>query len=127
MVALRRRSTFDNLGRWLADVRSLASENLIVAIVGNKTDLADSRDDGEAAVRAGEEHDQDAAKSSSASSTPKREVSREEAAAWAASQGCLFAETSSLTGHNVEAPFALCARGVLDLIEQGVVAPEQRE
>lgn len=38
--------------------------------------------------------------------------------------GALFLETSSLTGENVEAPFALCARSILLAIESGKLDPE---
>lgn len=38
--------------------------------------------------------------------------------------GLVFVETSSLSGHNVESPFTLCARGILDLISRGIAHPE---
>lgn len=108
----RRRSTFEALPRWLQDVQSQASDNLVVVVVGNKTDLI------------GEDHE---GTSSAEGDQAKREVTFEEAKAWADSQGLALVETSSLTGRNVEAPFNLCARSVLQLIEQGVVVPEERE
>jgi hypothetical protein len=36
-----------------------------------------------------------------------------------------FLEASSLTGHNVEAPFLLAARSILLSIESGILDPEQ--
>ncbi|PWN23245.1 ras-domain-containing protein [Microstroma glucosiphilum] len=108
-----KRSTFESLPRWLADVRSLAAEKVLVVVVGNKTDLVGGRNRSGAQM-GGEQ-----------ASPPKREVEWEEARQWAESEGLLFAETSSLTGQNIESPFTLCARGIIDLIEKGLVAPEE--
>ena len=39
------RASFNNLERWLNDVRSMAAENLVVVVVGNKTDLVGDKDE----------------------------------------------------------------------------------
>ena len=44
---------------------------------------------------------------------------------WANENGVLFLETSSMTGENVEAPFALAARSILLAIESGKLDPEK--
>ena len=110
---LFRRQSFSNLSRWLADARALASPQLVVVLVGNKSDLEEDR-----------------------------EVEWAEASKWAAENGgsclkrfqtssclqCLdvhFLETSSLTGENVEAPFLLAARSILLAIESGALDPEK--
>lgn len=38
------RNSFTNLSRWLADARALASPNLVVVLVGNKSDREDDRE-----------------------------------------------------------------------------------
>ncbi|CAO1630854.1 unnamed protein product [Parajaminaea phylloscopi] len=111
-----KRSTFEALPRWLNDVRAQASDNLVVVVVGNKTDLVDA----ETSVDAADDH------SEAAKNQAKREVSYREAKEWADSQGLALVETSSLTGRNTESPFTQCARSVLDLIEKGVVLPEEQ-
>uniref|UniRef100_A0A8H7Y5V3 Ras-domain-containing protein n=1 Tax=Psilocybe cubensis TaxID=181762 RepID=A0A8H7Y5V3_PSICU len=94
------RDSFLNLSRWLADARTLASPNLVVVLVGNKSDREDDR-----------------------------EVEWAEASRWAAENGFFadvhFLEASSLTGENVEAPFLLAARAILLAIESGTLDPEK--
>lgn len=55
----------------------------------------------------------------------EREVGYLEASKWANENGVLFLETSSMTGENVEAPFALAARSILLAIESGKLDPEK--
>jgi len=38
------RESFTNLARWLADARTLASPNLVVVLVGNKSDREEERE-----------------------------------------------------------------------------------
>ena len=38
------RASFLNLSRWLADARALGSANLVVVLVGNKSDREDDRE-----------------------------------------------------------------------------------
>ncbi|KAN0062626.1 Ras-related protein Rab-4B [Thecaphora frezii] len=93
---ITKRSTFEPLQRWLSDARALASSDLVVVLVGNKLDREE-----------------------------EREVGYLEASRWASENGVLFLETSSLTGENVEAPFALAARSILLSIESGRLDPEK--
>jgi len=90
------RSTFVNLARWLDDARALASPQLVTVLIGNKNDREE-----------------------------EREVDYLEASRWAAENGILFIETSSVTGENVEAPFLLAARTILLAIESGDLDPEK--
>ena len=52
---LTRKSTFDKLEFWKDEVRNFADEDVIVSLVGNKSDMADQRqvkqEEGEAMVR----------------------------------------------------------------------------
>lgn len=66
------RPSFDNLARWLSDVKNFAKKEVIVAIVGNKCDL-----EGE------------------------RAVPREEGQSLAKKINAIFYETSALTNINV--------------------------
>jgi len=93
---ITKRESFSNLSRWLADARALASPQLVVVLVGNKSDREEDR-----------------------------EVEWAEASKWAAENDVHFLETSSLTGENVEAPFLLAARAILLAIESGTLDPEK--
>lgn len=67
--------SFKNVEGWINDLKSVVKE-LNIAIVGNKVDLVDDR-----------------------------EVTKEEAEAYASSLGCVAFETSAKTGHNISALF----------------------
>ncbi|KAK0497064.1 ras family-domain-containing protein [Armillaria luteobubalina] len=70
------RSSFLSTTKWIEDVRSERSKEVIVVLVGNKADLSD-----------------------------KREVTNEEATAKATELDVLFMETSAKAGHNVKSLF----------------------
>ena len=70
------RSSFANTSRWIDEVRTERGSDVIVVLVGNKTDLTD-----------------------------KREVSVEEGDARAREAGVMFIETSAKAGFNVKALF----------------------
>ncbi|KAG8758743.1 Ras- protein Rab-4B [Serendipita sp. 396] len=91
------RKSFENLSRWLADARALASPQLVTVLVGCKSDRED-----------------------------EREVEWAEASRWAAENDLHFLETSALTGDNVESPFLLAARSILLSIESGQLDPEKQ-
>ncbi|KAL0476543.1 Ras-related protein Rab [Acrasis kona] len=71
-----KRSTFENVKRWLKDVKEHADENVVAIIVGNKIDLAQARI-----------------------------VSTEEGKELAERQGVAFIETSALSATNIEEAF----------------------
>lgn len=70
------RKSFKDASKWIDDVRAERGNQVIIALVGNKTDLGD-----------------------------KREVSSEEGEAKAKEIGAIFIETSAKAGHNVKALF----------------------
>jgi Ras-related protein Rab-6A len=70
------RKSFKDASKWIDDVRAERGNHVIIALVGNKTDLGD-----------------------------KREVSSEEGEAKAKEIGAIFIETSAKAGHNVKALF----------------------
>ncbi|KAI8140640.1 ras-related protein rab-4B-like protein [Fennellomyces sp. T-0311] len=90
------RETFLGVDSWLADVRSLANPELVIILVGNKSDRAD-----------------------------EREVSYLEASRFAQENEMMFLEASALTGDAVEEMFFKCARSILSKIEIGQIDPER--
>ena len=74
---LSKRATFDNVSRWLSELRENAKEGIVVMLVGNKTDLG----------------------------TEKRQVTADEGEAKAKELGIMFIETSAKAGINVKALF----------------------
>lgn len=73
---ITRRSSFDNLTRWLDDMRDNAYSKMIIVLIGNKDDLK-----------------------------TEREVSTEEGQEFADKHNLMFMETSAKTGHNIENAF----------------------
>ncbi|XP_043720339.1 ras-related protein RABA2a [Telopea speciosissima] len=69
-------TTFDNVSRWLKELRDHADSNIVIMLIGNKTDL---------------EH--------------LRAVATEDAQSYAEKEGLSFIETSALEATNVEKAF----------------------
>ncbi|ROW17108.1 hypothetical protein VPNG_01112 [Cytospora leucostoma] len=89
---LSRKSTFLHVTDWLNDLRQIAEPDIVVILVGNKADLAHSA----------------------------REVSAEEATAWARRNGVLrYVETSAKTGEYVEEAFLAVAERIYQNIQAG--------
>ncbi|KAJ1081126.1 hypothetical protein NDU88_001310 [Pleurodeles waltl] len=74
---ITKHQTYDCIERWLKELYDHADANIVVMLVGNKTDLTDSA----------------------------REVPSEEAKMYAENNGLLFIETSALDSTNVELAF----------------------
>lgn len=90
---LCRKSTFLHVTDWLNDLRQIAEPDIVVILVGNKADLA---------LGAG------------------REVSAEEATAWARRNGVMrYVETSAKTGEYVEEAFLAVAERIYQNIQAG--------
>ena len=79
------RTSFENTRKWLNDVRSERGEDVVIILVGNKTDLSDSR-------------------SVLTQHLTSRQISTDEGGALAKELGVLFIETSKC-GYNVSALF----------------------
>ncbi|KAH7332045.1 hypothetical protein KP509_20G065400 [Ceratopteris richardii] len=71
-----KRPTFDHIARWLEELRSHADNNIVIILVGNKTDLG-----------------------------TLRTVFAEDAKEYAEREGMFFLETSALEATNVESAF----------------------
>ncbi|EAY22783.1 Ras family protein [Trichomonas vaginalis G3] len=69
------RKSFDDINEWVSEFRSVAGENTIVLLVGNKIDL------------------------------PERAVEKEEAQEWATKNNCIYMETSARNGTGVKQLF----------------------
>ena len=88
---ITRRETFSHLARWLQEARQNSHQNMVIMLIGNKSDL---------------EH--------------RRQVSKEEGEAFAAENGLVFLETSAKTAANVESAFVKTAEKIYENIQSGV-------
>mmetsp|Transcript_17656 Transcript_17656/g.25165 ORF Transcript_17656/g.25165 Transcript_17656/m.25165 type:complete len:227 (-) Transcript_17656:175-855(-) len=89
---LTRRDTFNHLTRWLEEARQHSHSNMVIMLIGNKSDL-DSR----------------------------RAVSTEEGKAFAKQHGLIFMETSAKTAANVEKAFIDTASKIHEKIVSGEI------
>ncbi|KAG6122319.1 hypothetical protein E4U14_007783 [Claviceps sp. LM454 group G7] len=114
---LSRRQTFEHVTDWLNDLRQIAEPDIVVVLVGNKADLikgdglgqGDGDGEGEGEGQ-GEDKDKD----------NKREVTRQEAEAWARKNGVMeYVETSAKSGENVENAFMRVAERIYQNIQAG--------
>merc|ERR1711899_529595 len=88
---ITRRDTFNHLTTWLEDARQHSNSNMVIMLIGNKSDLE-----------------------------ARRDVKREEGEAFAREHGLVFMETSAKTAANVEEAFINTAREIYDKIQEGV-------
>mmetsp|Transcript_72032 Transcript_72032/g.188768 ORF Transcript_72032/g.188768 Transcript_72032/m.188768 type:complete len:212 (+) Transcript_72032:100-735(+) len=77
------RASFLNTSKWIEDVRSERGSDVVIVLVGNKTDLAD-----------------------------RRQVSTEEGEEKAKENGVMFIETSAKMGYNIKALFRQLAQAL---------------
>jgi Ras-related protein Rab-2A len=97
---ITRRSTFESATAWLNDLRQIAEEDIVVILVGNKSDLADMSKD--------------------APGGNQRAVTKEEAEEWCKGEGVMrYVETSAKSGEGVERAFLEVAERVYQNIEAG--------
>lgn len=87
---ITRRETFEHLTTWLEDCRKYSNQNIVIMLIGNKSDLEN-----------------------------KRAVSKEEGEAFAKQHGITFLETSAKTAENVEQAFLDTAKKIYDATEAG--------
>ena len=89
---ITRRETFTQLTKWLTEARENGSSNMVIMLIGNKSDL-----------------------------NHRRAVSTEEGAKFAEENGLIFLETSAKTAANVEEAFVKTAEQIYHNIETGVI------
>ena len=92
------RSSFANTSKWIEEVRAERGSDVVIALVGNKTDLVD-----------------------------RREVSVEEGDRKAKEENVLFVETSAKAGFNVKALFRKIAAALPGIEETARAKPKQEE
>ena len=88
---ITRRETFNHLTRWLEEARQNANSNMVIMLIGNKSDL---------------DH--------------RRAVSTEEGERFAKENNLVFLETSAKSAHNVEEAFVQTASKIYENIQSGV-------
>jgi len=88
---ITRRETFDHLKEWLQEVREHSNKEIVIMLIGNKSDL-DS----------------------------KRAVSVDEGTQFAQNNGLFFMETSAKTSDNVDEAFLETARKIYSKVREGV-------
>eukprot|EP01132_Coremiostelium_polycephalum_P002845 gene2845-3536_t len=89
---ITRRITYNHLTTWLTDARNLTNPNTVIMLIGNKKDLEGQRD-----------------------------VTFEEASAFAKQNGLIFVESSAKTGENVEEAFLRTAKLIFQSVQEGNV------
>jgi GTPase SAR1 family protein len=98
MFDLSNRDSFDNVDRWLEDLKSVAREDVVLILIGNKLDLAE-----------------------------KRQVTKEEATKYAEAHGMRYFEASSKTGENVTEAIDACVALIETRLKAVVPPPDQKE
>ena len=100
---ISRRNTFNSVTAWLHDLRQIAEDDIVVVLVGNKSDLAPASTVGEAGDR-----------------TNQRQVTRDEAEEWCRENKVMqYVETSAKNGDNVERAFLEVSERIYQNIEAG--------
>lgn len=106
---ISRRATFDSVTSWLQDLRQLAEKDIVIILVGNKSDLAGSSLVPDKAQADGKREQSN-----------KRAVTKEEAEEWCQRNGVLqYVETSAKSGEGVERAFLEVAERIFQNIEAG--------
>lgn len=100
---ISRRNTFNSVTTWLHDLRQIAEENIVVILVGNKSDLATA-----------------STVSGDTSLPNQRQVTKEEAEEWCRVNKVMqYVETSAKSGEGVERAFLEVAERIYQNIEAG--------
>lgn len=106
---ITRRNTFLSVTSWLHDLRQIAEEGIVVVLVGNKSDLANSSTVTGTSDSEAPEGDKN-----------QREVTKEEAEDWCRTNKVMqYVETSAKSGEGVERAFLEVAERIYQNIEAG--------
>ncbi|GMI83414.1 ARABIDOPSIS RAB GTPASE HOMOLOG A2B, RAB GTPase homolog A2B, RAB GTPASE HOMOLOG A2B [Hibiscus trionum] len=93
---ITKRQTFDNVLRWLRELRDHADSNIVIMMAGNKSDLKHLRS-----------------------------VSTEDAQGLAESEGLSFMETSALEAYNIEKAFQTVLLDIYEIIRKKALAAQE--
>lgn len=95
---ITKRQTFDHIARWLEELRSHADNNIVIMLIGNKTDLETSR-----------------------------AVPTEDAKEFAEKEGLFFLETSALEATNVDTAFHTVLTEIYGIVsKRSLIANEEQ-
>ncbi|XP_022739326.1 ras-related protein Rab11A [Durio zibethinus] len=95
---ITKRQTFDHIPRWLEELRGHADKNIVIILIGNKSDLEN-----------------------------QRAVPTEDAKEFAQKEGLFFLETSALEATNVEAAFLTVLTEIFNILnKKNLVAGENQ-
>ncbi|KAF9609552.1 hypothetical protein IFM89_016988 [Coptis chinensis] len=95
---ITKRQTFDHIPRWLEELRSHADKNIVIILIGNKSDLEN-----------------------------QRAVPTEDAKEFAQKEGLFFLETSALEATNVENAFSTILTEIFNIVnKKTLVAGEEQ-
>lgn len=95
---ITKRQSFDHIPRWLDELRGHADKNIVIILIGNKTDLED-----------------------------QRAVPTEDAKEFAEKEGLCFLETSALQATNVENAFLTVLTEIFNIVnKKNLVAGEDQ-
>jgi small GTP-binding protein len=94
---LNNHDSFDSIGRWLSDIRDVARNDVITVLIGNKSDLAE------------------------------RQVTTEEAQAFAKEHEMAYFETSAKTGSNITDSMNACVEAIEKNVDEGAYQVAQNQ
>ena len=95
---ITKRQSFDHIPRWLEELRGHADKNIVIILIGNKTDLEE-----------------------------QRAVPTEDAKEFAEKEGLFFLETSALEATNVENAFLTVLTEIFNIVnKKNLVAGEDQ-
>ncbi|PNT35379.1 hypothetical protein POPTR_005G073000v4 [Populus trichocarpa] len=95
---ITKRQTFDHIPRWLEELRSHADKNIVIILIGNKSDLEDQR------------------------AVPTEDVNE-----FAQKEGLFFLETSALQATNVESAFMTLLTEIFNIVnKKNLIAGENQ-
>ncbi|XP_047319346.1 ras-related protein RABA5a-like [Impatiens glandulifera] len=93
---ISRQQTFENISRWLNELHTHSDMNVVTILVGNKSDLKDSR-----------------------------EVATSEGKSLAEAEGLFFIETSALDSSNVTAAFQMVVKEICNILTKKVIQSQE--
>lgn len=92
---ITKRQSFDHIARWLEELRGHADKNIVIMLVGNKSDLEE-----------------------------QRAVPVEDAKEFAQREGLFFLETSALQATNVETAFITVLTEIFNIVSKKSLATQ---